>query len=538
MMLKLLKNYKIEIIFVLLFILSRFPDLGYDVFNTDVWKWKARSYDFGTGVFTWDLEKTIQKYHPGVTLMWLGTAAIKVYNFYSGYYPVENNTQMIFQLHFVQKLFVTTAVAVTLAFGLFVLKKLFGARKALLVVALLSLEPFYIALTRVFHLEGLMSTFMFASFLWLYYYTLDVTKKKRLLLSAVFAGLAFLTKTSALFMFPYAGLILLLEGWKRSKNFAGAVRDALPKIGQWILVFAVVFVAVWPAMWAFPSQALSALYRGVSEIGIEREHVQFYFGSLVEDPGFFYYFVVLGLRSSYLLILGLAGVAVFWKKIFNEGQRKFLFYILLFVGFYFAQLIIPTKKLDRYILPNIMMLSLVTSLFWIWVLEKIKGRSFLKFIPLVAVAIIPMLYLHPDYLSYYNPIFGGLKKGINVLEPKWMVGGKEIIAFFEQKMIEDGIQPIYSDTSPERIMNGTDAPNILTVAFQEKYYTQIHPFFRRIGGFAVIEDLTPFAVKTKYFVYPVWNDVSAEEKRFGLRYTDSIYLRGVEVYRVYERTSL
>ena len=383
-----------------------------------------------------------------------------------------------------------------------------------------------------------MSTFMFASFLWLYYYTLDVTKKKRLLLSAVFAGLAFLTKTSALFMFPYAGLILLLEGWKRSKNFAGAVRDALPKIGQWILVFAVVFVAVWPAMWAFPSQALSALYRGVSEIGIEREHVQFYFGSLVEDPGFFYYFVVLGLRSSYLLILGLAGVAVFWKKIFNEGQRKFLFYILLFVGFYFAQLIIPTKKLDRYILPNIMMLSLVTSLFWIWVLEKIKGRSFLKFIPLVAVAIIPMLYLHPDYLSYYNPIFGGLKKGINVLEPKWMIGGKEIIAFFEQKMIEDGTQPVYSDTSPERIMNGTGTPNILTVAFQEKYYTQIHPFFRRIGGFAVIEDLTPFAVKTKYFVYPVWNDVSAEEKRFGLRYIDSIYLRGVEVYRVYERTPL
>ena len=537
-MVKLFRNYKIEIIFVLLFILSRFPDLGNDVFNTDVWKWKARSYDFGTGIFTWDLEKTIQKYHPGVTLMWLGTAAIKVYNFYSGYYPAENNTQMIFQLHFVQKLFVVSAIAITLAFSLFVLKKLFGARKALLVVALLSLEPFYIGLTRVFHLEGLMSTFMLASFLWLYYYTIDVTRKKRLIISAVFAGLAFLTKTSALFMFPFAGLILLLEGWRGSKSVAVAVRDALPKIGQWSLVFSVVFVAVWPAMWAFPGQALSALYRGVSEIGIEREHVQFYFGKLVENPGFFYYFVVLGLRSSYLLILGLAGAALFWKKIFNEGQRKFLLYTLLFVGFYFAQLIIPTKKLDRYILPNITMLSLVTSLFWIWVLEKIKGRSFLKFIPLVIVAALPMFYLHPDYLSYYNPIFGGLKKGINVLEPKWMIGGKEIIGFFEQKMIQDGTQPVFGDTSLEKIMNNTDTPNTLTVAFQEKYYTQVHPFFRKIGGFAVIEDLTPFAVKTRYFVYPVWDDISIKEKRFGLRYIDSVYLRGVEVYKVYERTSL
>ena len=537
-MLKLLKNYKIEILFVLLFIFSRLPDLGYDVFNTDVWKWKARSYDFGTGVFTFDLEKTIQKYHPGVTLMWLGTAAIKVYNFYSGYYPAENSTAMIFQLHFVQKLFVVIALAVTLGLSLFVLKKLFGARKALLVVTLLSLEPFYIALTRVFHLEGLMSTFMLASFLWIYYYSLDPAKKKRLVVSAVFAGLAFLTKTSALFMFPYVGLVLLIEGRKGSKNVLSAVRAALPKVGLWLLVFLGVFVAVWPAMWAFPGQALSALYRGVSEIGIEREHVQFYFGKLVEDPGFFYYFVALGLRSSYLLILGLLGTALFWKKIFSEGQRKFLLYTLLFVGFYFAQLIIPTKKLDRYILPNIMMLSLITSLFWIWVLEKIKGRSFLKFIPLVIVAVIPMFYLHPDYLSYYNPMFGGLKKGIYTLEPKWLIGGKEIVNFFEKKMIVDGTQPVYGDISLERTMNGSGPSKALTVAFQEKYYTQIHPFFRRMGGFAVIEDLTPFAVKTRYFVYPVWDDISADEKRFGLRYVDSIYLRDVEIYKVYERIPL
>jgi len=530
-MLKIIKSHIFEILFVLIFIGSRLPDLGNDTFNTDVWKWKARSYDFGTGVFTWNLEKTIQKYHPGVTLMWLGTAAIKVYNFYAGYYPPSDSTQMIFQLHFVQKLFVVTAIAISLGLSLFVLRKLFGTRKALLVLALLSLEPFYIALTREFHLEGLMSTFMLASFLWLYYYTQDSTKKKRLVVSAVFAGLAFLTKTSALFMFPYAGLILLVEGRKN-------IVSSLPKIGLWLLVFLATFVAVWPAMWAFPGQALAALYRGVSEIGIEREHIQFYFGKLVEDPGFFYYFVVLGLRSSYLLILGLVGVAVFWKKIFVEGHRKFLLYTLLFVGFYFAQLIIPTKKLDRYILPNIMMLSLITSFFWIWVLEKVKGSSFLKFIPLLAVAAIPAFYLHPDYLSYYNPMFGGLKKGINILEPKWLIGEREITSYFEKKMIEDNLTPVYGDTSLDKVLSGTEYPKNLTVAFQEKYYTQTHPFFRVIGGYAVIEDLSPFATKTKYFVYPVWDDVSGEEKRFGLKYIDSIYLRDVEVYKVYERTSL
>lgn len=530
-MLKFVKKHSVEILFVLLFIISRLPDLGKDTFNTDVWKWKARSYDFGTGVFTWDLEKTIQKYHPGVTLMWLGTAAIKVYNFYAGYYPAADTTQMIFQLHFVQKLFVVLVIALSLGSSLFVLRKLFGTRKALLTLALLSLEPFYIALTREFHLEGLMSTFMMASFLWLYYYTTDMSKKKRLVISAVFAGLAFLTKTSALFMFPYTGLILFIEG---RKNIA----TSLPKIGIWLMVFLATFAAVWPAMWAFPGQALATIYRGISEIGIEREHVQFYFGKLVEDPGFFYYFVVLGLRSSYLLILGLVGVAVFWKKIFIGGQRKFLLYTLLFVGFYFAQLIIPTKKLDRYILPNIMMLSLMTSFFWIWVVEKIKGKSFLKFIPLIAVAAVPMFYLHSDYLSYYNPMFGGLKNGTNILEPKWLIGRGEIISFFEKKMIETNLTPIYGDTSLEKILSGSEYSKNLTVAFQEKYYTQIHPFFRVIGGYAVIEDLTPFASKTGFFVYPIWDDISSEEKRFGLKYIDSIYLRNVEIYKVYERSSL
>ena len=149
-----------------------------------------------------------------------------------------------------------------------------------------------------------------------------------------------------------------------------------------------------------------------------------------------------------------------------------------------------------------------------------------------------MFYLHPDYLSYYNPMFGGLKKGIYTLEPKWLIGGKEIVNFFEKKMIVDGTQPVYGDISLERTMNGSGPSKALTVAFQEKYYTQIHPFFRRMGGFAVIEDLPPFAVKTRYFVYSVWDDISADEKRFGLRYVDSIYLRDVEIYKVYERIPL
>ncbi|OGC50039.1 hypothetical protein A2W32_03340 [candidate division WWE3 bacterium RBG_16_37_10] len=92
-----------------------------------------------------------------------------------------------------------------------------------------------------------------------------------------------------------------------------------------------------------------------------------------------------------------------------------------------------------------------------------------------------------------------------------------------------------NNESLDSAINKPEINTKLTIGFQEKYYTQIHPFISRIGGRAVIQDLTPHAVRTKYFVYPVWDDRSKEENRFKLKYVDSIFLRSVEVYRVYAR---
>ena len=86
---------KYELLVFVFFVLSRFPCLGHDIFNTDVWKWKSRIFDFGSGVFTMNFEQTLQRYHPGVTLMWLGTIAVKINSFYYkvilGTTPPDNN---------------------------------------------------------------------------------------------------------------------------------------------------------------------------------------------------------------------------------------------------------------------------------------------------------------------------------------------------------------------------------------------------------------------------------------------------------------
>ena len=75
----------------------------------------------------------------------------------------------------------------------------------------------------------------------------------------------------------------------------------------------------------------------------------------------------------------------------------------------------------------------------------------------------------------------------------------------------------------------------MIVAFDEKYYTQIWPFIRETGGWAVIQDITGQAKYAHYFVYPVWNDSGPSETRFKVEYMGSIKIRGVSVYNVYRQ---
>ena len=276
-----IKSFKNEALVFFLFLLSRLPSLGNDIFNTDVWKWKQRIYDFGSGVFYLDFAKTIQKYHPGVVLMWIGTIAVKIYNLYYKVFfrglPQDNNITTVFELHFLQKLLIVFVIGIVLAITFYALRKIFGFRYAILAIIFISLEPFYIALTRVVHLEGLMTTFMLASFVWLYYFLQDTTKNKRLYLSAIFSGLAVLTKSSSLFLVPFSGLILFIHIFSKEKRFVKSVWSSLGIYWKWLVVVVVSFVILWPAMWTVPGQALNTIWRGIFTIGMDRGHLQLFF---------------------------------------------------------------------------------------------------------------------------------------------------------------------------------------------------------------------------------------------------------------------
>jgi hypothetical protein len=544
-----MKKIKFELLFIILFVISRLPSLGHDNFTTDTWKWKSRSYDFGSGVFQMDFQKTLQKYHPGVTLMWLGVGGIKVYNFsYNLQYktdPPDNNISTVFQLDFVQKLFVVIAVGISLAFVLYPLRVIFGIAFACLAGLLMAFEPYFVALTRVFHLEGLLSVFMLGSVVWLYWF-LQYGGRRKLIISAVFAGLSILTKTTALFLVPFALMMLtaknitdaglvqkVLSSVSGKLGFALLLKNILSNFILWLLIASLVIFSLWPALWVDAAGVYKAIYKGIAVVGIEQEHIQYYFGRLVEDPGPTFYPVVFAFRSSVLLMFGLAGLLLVSRK-FTTDRKQFILYLLCYSLLYLLALSLPTKKLDRYIVPSIVSLSVISAFFYLWFWEKIKINSIVKFFIMTLAVLTQIVYLHPDYLSYYNPLLGGLKKGVAVLEPKWLIGEREIVDYFRNVQATGGYEKSF-DSSIEGLIKTKKINNVMVVAFQEKYYTQIWPFFREIGAWAVIEDLSVQSQHAQYFVYPVWEDTGKQETGFSLEYETGIYVRGTEVYRVYRK---
>ena len=119
---------------------------------------------------------------------------------------------------------------------------------------------------------------------------------------------------------------------------------------------------LWPALWVSFSDVINNLYRGIAVIGVETDHYQYYFGKLVNDPGPFYYIVVLVFRSSLYLVGGLLGLILVRKHFMKKKELKFVSFFLIFSFFYILQHTLPAKKLDRYILPALIgLLPIKTS---------------------------------------------------------------------------------------------------------------------------------------------------------------------------------
>ncbi len=409
-------------LFLFLFLVVRLPGLGRDSINPDAVNWHFRSERFINALKSRDWVHTYQHYHPGVTLMWIMGAPIELVRQIHPEFRYYDKSNFLF-MHSVAKVSLLL-VQLALSFGLiFVLKKLFGFKRALLIVSFLSLEPFFVGNSRLVHLDVLMTLLLFLG-LSLGYLSLrslwnpDVQKMDWF---AVFSGvslsLAFLTKSVAIGALIYMlGAYCLLFAVKKS-----ARRSVLKSLSLFVLSYVLTAFVLLPAFWVAPLHVLERIFHESQRVGVRTGHSQIFFGEKTLNPGPLFYPVVFLIKTSPLLLVGfLLSVVLGFKTSFSKIRTffskksfplvafpSFLLFTAIFYLGYFLLFFISAKKLDRYLIPLFPLVVLYSFLAYEHVLRTYAWLQKLMFL---VASIIFLLVLNfavmPYEFVYMSPLAG------------------------------------------------------------------------------------------------------------------------------------
>ena len=183
-------NQKLQdllVIFVIFIIgvLIRLINIKYALFPDEL-VWISRSNKFFQALIDWKPNRMFITAHPGVTTMFLAGVAL---------YYLPDTADMLAFVRLPFCIFGAATCSLVYLMG----KSIFNRERGLLAAVMLTFEPFYIGITRIIHLDGIL-TFFFT--LTLYFFWLGITqqKKKYIVLSGISLGLTALTKSPAIFL--------------------------------------------------------------------------------------------------------------------------------------------------------------------------------------------------------------------------------------------------------------------------------------------------------------------------------------------------
>jgi hypothetical protein len=436
------------VISLVLFIIALLPRLlAPDRFLTaDEFLWVDRSLQFLAGmlnpahrcatvVATWEFAEglacTLRTGHPGVTTMWTGSfglwlswlaqgGRLPLYDYLMSLSTNPLDAFLIAPAR-VGTILLTSAWVVAV-YGL--ARRLFGRPLALLGALLIALDPFHIALSRVIHHDALSAGFMTLSVLTAFIYWGERARKPWLLASGALAGLAFLSKSPALFLMPFIAVTGLwftgldirrrLQETNAPPLLPLAGRLLLGTLGDGLLWFAlslaVVFI-VWPAMWVAPLEALETVFFIGSKYATGgHAKGNFFLGQISQDPGLLFYPVTWFYRASPVVVAGLLMALIAWPLRYarrpnkaasvpagtgsetpdrrqpspTSAGRGLLFYapvILIFIAGYYLLMTLGEKKQDRYFLPVFPWLNLLAAGGLLSIINAFSGTPQLRHLP-------------------------------------------------------------------------------------------------------------------------------------------------------------
>ena len=409
------------LILLALFLATWLPRVvGLEHFVTiDERKWLARSANFYQAVAHADWANTFQREHPGVTVMWAGALALlQEYPTYAQDAPgqfawereyfetwiTENTPYTPLALLAAGRRLIVLLISLAIALGFLPLRRLLGATIAAVATLFVAWDPFAIAMSQQLHPDGFVSVFTLLALLlflaWLY----GGRHLHELIASGIVMGLAWLTKTPAIFLVP-TGAALIGVAWWRGRNKEPGSRAATLRPAQkpeperttsnppslpapqhpfspallllrsplvafvlWGAIATLTFVALWPAMWVAP---LGTLMRMSAEMGeyVERHtSINYFWGQPVNDPGLFFYPVAFLWRTTPAVLIGLVGAGfATWRRLWpldDQRIRQCALGLLAFAVILAVGMTVGAKKFDRYLLPAFPALDIIAALGW------------------------------------------------------------------------------------------------------------------------------------------------------------------------------
>jgi len=401
-----INKYWLSIIIVLLFCITRVPRLHNDVVNPDAVNWHYRSQQFINGLKYKQFEKTYQHYHPGVTLMWIAGIPIEITKQITKEIVY---TQANFPLfHLVVKSSVIFVQALLTIFIIYLLSKLLSFKNALLITGLFTLEPFFVGNSRLFHMDILLSLFVFISLL-CFWISLKEQDLKYAILTGVFLGLSFLTKSVAILAFAY---ILAVSTYK--DLFQKNIKRTLIVILSFLFFLFLFF----PALWVKPIHYLGEIFSEAERVGIRKGHKQIVLGESTKNGGVLFYPLVLIMKASPLLIVGsllfvFAGLS---RKAKTKSFTLTTFLSLFYWGYFFI-MFVPSKKLDRYLLVMFPYLAYLSYFGLKYLVKKMKS-PLVPILLVVTFILLPLATNFPYYFTYVSPLFMGADNANKVIGQK------------------------------------------------------------------------------------------------------------------------
>jgi hypothetical protein len=446
--------FRIWVLIFLIFLLAFILRIIYPVSRPLVWS--DRAFHFIDAVSEQNWAGTYKRYHPGVSIMWLVGIPLRLFSNANGGLTADQflgvaPTRPGTLVDALQASVILVAFVISLCIALTypLLRKLANHRIAISGALLLALDPFYIGYSKVIHPDALLATFMLMSALFLLTY-LKERRLLMLLLSGLFAGFSFLSKSPSLFLIPYTSLAVtagLLVPWYRTRSNDLAVHwtKNLWSIARTLLIWAgmvaVAYIIFWPAMWVSPLETIQNVIGGVTKHQANPHGNPIFFNNqiMTTDPGIGYYLSVIGWKTTSVTFPFALLATIFAAIRFRSPESWPVWALLAYVIFFTVQMTLGQFKQIAYLLPIFPALDVIAAFGLVWSAEALARlkplRAFTRLDRLIIVFLIGVQAIitftsYPYFTAHYNRLLGGTRVAQNVLPQQDHGEGLEVAARF------------------------------------------------------------------------------------------------------------